>query len=56
MYMPDGQGPGAVLVLEADSKEVATERLQELPLLADHVMGLELIELQPFRPIQMLFT
>ena len=54
MYLPGG--PGAVLVLEADSREAATERLRRLPLVSDHVMELELIELQPFRPIQLLFA
>jgi hypothetical protein len=54
MYLPGG--PGAVLILEADSKDAAAEQLQRLPLLTDRVMELELIELQPFRPMQMLFT
>ena len=53
MYSPGG--PGAVLVLEADSVEAARDALSQLPLLAHEVMGLELIELRPFAALQMLF-
>jgi len=53
MYSPGG--PGAVLVLEADSLEDARERLA-LPLLAEGIMSLELIELHPFAALQMLFA
>ena len=53
MYAP--AGPGAVLVLEADSVEAAQEALSQLPLLVNEVMALELIELRPFTALQMLF-
>jgi hypothetical protein len=53
MYSPGG--PGAVLVLEADSVEAAQGALSQLPLLANEVMALELIELRPFAALQMLF-
>jgi hypothetical protein len=53
MYSPGA--PGAILVLEADSREDAARRLADLPLLANEVMTLELIELHPFGAMQMLF-
>jgi len=53
MYAPEG--PGAVLVLEADSPEAAQDALSVLPLLRNEVMTLELIELRPFVAMQMLF-
>ncbi len=53
MYTPGG--PGAVLVLEADSPEAAQDALSALPLLSNEVMALELIELWPFATMQMLF-
>ena len=54
MYSPGG--PGAILVVEADSIEDAADRLAELPLLVNHIMTLELIELHPFAAMQMLFS
>jgi hypothetical protein len=53
MYSPGG--PGAVLVLEADSVEAAKQAVSRLPLLANEIMTLELIELRPFTALQMLF-
>jgi hypothetical protein len=53
MYSPGG--PGAILVLEADSREAAAKHLADLPLLAGDIMSLELIELHPFNALQMLF-
>jgi hypothetical protein len=53
MYSPGG--PGAVLVLEAGSITEAERALSELPLLAQRIMSLELIELRPFGAIEMLF-
>ncbi len=54
MYLPGG--PGAVLVVEAESKLDAADRLRQLPLLAECVMELELIELEPFHVLEMLFA
>jgi hypothetical protein len=54
MYSPGG--PGAILVLEADSREEAAGRLADLPLLAADIMTLELIQLHPFGAMQMLFA
>jgi hypothetical protein len=54
IYSPGG--PGAVLIVEADSRDSARSALAELPLLADEIMSLELIELQPFTAIEMLFS
>jgi hypothetical protein len=53
MYSPGA--PGAILVLEADSHEDAAKQLADLPLLANHIMTLELIDLHPFSAMQMLF-
>ena len=53
MYSPGG--PGAVLVLEAGSVGAAQQVLAGLPLMANEVMTLELIELHPFAAFQMLF-
>ena len=53
MYSPGT--PGAVLVLEAGSVQEAERALSELPLLAERIMSLELIELRPFGAIEMLF-
>jgi hypothetical protein len=53
MYSPGG--PGAVLVLETSSLDEAERELSQLPLLADSVMSLELIELRPFGAIEILF-
>jgi hypothetical protein len=53
MYSPGG--PGAVLVLEVDSLQDARERLSGLPLIERGLMGLEVLELAPFRALQMLF-
>lgn len=54
MYSPGGAG--AILVLEAPSLAVARSSLGQLPLLADEVMALELIELHPFSALEMLFS
>ena len=54
MYSPGG--PGAVLVLESESVEQARRTLSKLPLVADEIMSLELIELRPFTALQMLFS
>jgi hypothetical protein len=54
MYSPGA--PGCVLILEAASMQAARQRLDELPLLRDHVMALELTELHPFVALQMLFA
>ena len=54
MYSPGG--PGAVLILECESVQGATELLLALPLVASHTVTVELIELQPFRALEMLFA
>jgi hypothetical protein len=54
IYSPGG--PGAVLIVEAGSLESAHSALGELPLLADEIMTLELIELHPFAAFEMLFS
>ena len=54
MYSPGG--PGAVLIVEAGSRDSAQSALGELPLLTDNVMTLELIELHPFTAFEMLFS
>ena len=54
IYSPGG--PGAVLIVEAGSRESARSALGELPLLADEIMSLELIELHPFAAFEMLFS
>ena len=54
IYSPGG--PGAVLIVEASSRDSARSALGELPLLADKVMSLELIELHPFTALEMLFS
>jgi hypothetical protein len=53
MYSPGS--PGAVLLLEADSVDAAQGVLARLPLIANEIMALELIELHPFAAFQMLF-
>jgi hypothetical protein len=53
MYSPGGLG--AILVLEAQSVDDAATRLADLPVLTNQIMRLELIELQPFSALQMLF-
>ncbi len=53
MYSPGN--PGAVLVLEADSVDTAQQLLAQLPLMANEIMTLELIELRSFAAFQMLF-
>lgn len=53
MYSPGS--PGAVLVLEADSVHTARQALAQLPLVANEIMTLELIELHSFAAFQMLF-
>lgn len=54
IYSPGG--PGAVLIVEAGSRDSAYSALGELPLLADKIMSLELIELHPFTAFEMLFS
>ena len=54
MYSP--AGPGAVLVLEAESVQEAERRVSQFPLIAAGVMALEVIELRPFAAIEMLFA
>jgi hypothetical protein len=54
MYSPGG--PGALLVIEASSIEEAHRALAPLPLLANEIVALELIELRPFSALQMLFS
>ena len=54
IYSPGG--PGAVLIVEAASRDLAQSALGELPLLADKIMSLELIELHPFAAFEMLFS
>jgi hypothetical protein len=53
MYSPGG--PGALLVIEASSVEAAQRGVSLLPLIANEIMALELIELRPFSALQMLF-
>lgn len=53
MYSPASFG--AVLVLETTSLASARSTLEKLPLVADEVMRLELIELRPFVAFEMLF-
>jgi len=53
MYSPGGLG--AVLIIEADSVQDAHDALSPLPLLTRGLMTLELLELAPFRALQMLF-
>lgn len=54
MYTPGA--PGAVLELEAASAEDAWTALSTLPIYAARIMDAELIELQPFASLQMLFS
>ena len=54
MYSPEG--PGALLIIEASSIEEAHRALSPLPLVANEIVELELIELRPFSPLQMLFS
>jgi hypothetical protein len=54
MYSPGG--PAAVLLLEASSAEDAWSSLSNLPLYAARIMDAELIELQPFAALQILFS
>jgi hypothetical protein len=54
MYSPGG--PGAILILEAESAQDAEHRVSQLPLIASGVMALEVIELRPFAAIEMLFA
>ena len=54
MYSP--AGPGAVLVLEAESAQEAERRISEFPLITAGVMALEVTELRPFAAIEMLFS
>jgi hypothetical protein len=54
MYSPEG--PGAVLILESESSQTAAGRLATLPLIASDSMTLDLIALQPFKAIEMLFS
>jgi hypothetical protein len=54
MYSPGG--PGALLVIETSSLQEAQRALSPLPLIANEIMTLELIELRPFSALQMLFS
>jgi hypothetical protein len=54
MYSPGG--PGALLVIEASSVEEAHRALSPLPLVTNKIVAVELIELRPFRAMQMLFS
>jgi hypothetical protein len=54
MYSPGG--PGALLILEASSVDEAQRALSQLPLIANEIMALELIELRPFSALQLLFS
>jgi hypothetical protein len=54
MYSPGG--PGAVLVLESDSPQTAATRLADLPLISTDSVTVELIPLQPFKPLEVLFS
>jgi hypothetical protein len=54
MYSPTG--PGAILVLEAESVKEAERRVAQFPLIAAGVMALEVIELRPFAAMEMLFS
>jgi hypothetical protein len=53
MYSPGG--PGALLIIEATSAEEAHRLLSPLPLIANEIISLELIELRPFSALQILF-
>jgi hypothetical protein len=54
MYSP--AGPGAILVLEAESVQEAERLIAEFPLISAGVMALEIVELRPFAAIEMLFS
>lgn len=54
MYSPGG--PGAVLVLETDTRQDALATLAALPLAANQVIEFELIELHPFTALGLLFA
>jgi hypothetical protein len=54
MYSP--AGPGAILVVEAESVQEAERRVSQFPLIAAGVMALEVIELRPFAAMEMLFS
>jgi hypothetical protein len=54
MYSP--AGPGAVLILETGSLDLARSALQTLPLLATEVMVLDVFELRPFAAFEILFS
>jgi hypothetical protein len=52
MYSPGG--PGALLIIEASSVEEAHRVVSPLPLVANEIVALALIELRPFSALQML--
>ncbi len=54
VYSPGG--PGAVLVLEADSTDAARAVLSVLPLVAEEIIQFELIELLAFTAFDALFA
>ena len=54
MHSPGG--PGAVLVVEAPSREAAHIRLAQLPLVSNEIIDFELIELLPFTGLERLFS
>jgi hypothetical protein len=53
IYSPGG--PGIVMVLEASSPEEAKAALDGLPLVANDIVEIELIPLQPFTALTVLF-
>ncbi|MGA2011840.1 MAG: superoxide dismutase [Solirubrobacteraceae bacterium] len=53
MYSPGGLG--ALLILEVESLQEARDRLSRLPLIKRRLMDLEVLELAPFRALEMLF-
>jgi hypothetical protein len=48
-------GPGAILVLEAESVREGERQVAQLPLISADIMALEVIELRPFGAIEMMF-
>lgn len=46
----------AVLILECESKEIAEQILQELPLVQKQIIGFELMELNPYTGLSRLMN
>ncbi len=46
----------AVLILECESKEIAEQILQKLPLVQKHIIGFELMELKPYTGLSRLIN